>query len=238
MRKYKTLLFDLDDTLINNSESMKYAFLKVLEVLKIEYSDELFKKWEKFDSVYYDMWDNEKAFLLNVKIEDRNTFLRVNRFIVFFRDLNLSIEEATLLNELYCNNLGKRIIEIENSSKLIEDLKKTHKIVIATNGPHKAAIEKVKRANIFPHVSHIISSDEAGYSKPMSEFFDYVTNKIDNQDRNSMLLIGDGLTTDIIGGMNNGIDTCWYNPKDKELPSKYTPTFVVKKLVHLKKLIK
>ena len=238
MKNYKTLLFDLDDTLINNSESMKYAFLKVLEVLKINYSDKLFEMWERFDFEYYNIWEKKQIILLDSKIQDRNTFLRANRFIVFFEELELTIEEAVLLNNLYCNNLGKNILEIDNSSKVIKELRKTHQIVITTNGPHKAAIEKVKKIDIYPHITHIITSDEAGFNKPSAQFFEYAISKIENKDKRTMLLIGDGLNTDIIGGMNNGIDTCWFNPKELELPSEYSPTFIVKKLEHVKKLIK
>lgn len=46
MNKYETLIFDLDDTLIDNNESMKYAFTIMINTLKLEYSDELFLKWK------------------------------------------------------------------------------------------------------------------------------------------------------------------------------------------------
>ena len=89
MNKYNTLLFDLDDTLIDNSISMQYAFQTVLKVLNINYSDELFHKWELFDIVYWDIWQVEKENLSHIMKDDRNTFLRANRFILFFKNLNI-----------------------------------------------------------------------------------------------------------------------------------------------------
>ena len=83
--KYTTLLFDLDDTLIDNSASMHYAFRKVLQVLNISYSEELFKKWELFDTIYWDIWQVEKENLSHVIPEDKNTFLRSNRFILLIK---------------------------------------------------------------------------------------------------------------------------------------------------------
>ena len=50
-----------------------------------------------------------------------------------------------------------------------------------------------------------------------------------------MLLIGDSLTTDILGGMKNGIDTCWFNPNDVPLPEEYKPTMTLNKLLELKR---
>ena len=52
MSKYETLIFDLDDTLIDNNLSIKYAFTTIINQLEIEYSDDLFFKWKKFDTAY------------------------------------------------------------------------------------------------------------------------------------------------------------------------------------------
>ena len=57
----------------------------------------------------------------------------------------------------------------------------------------------------------------------------------ENKDKSKMLLIGDSLSTDILGGMNNGIDTCWYNPNNKPIPNRYTPTISINKLLQLTK---
>ena len=238
MNKYNTLLFDLDDTLIDNSISMQYAFQTVLKVLNINYSDELFHKWELFDIVYWDIWQVEKENLSHIMKDDRNTFLRANRFILFFKNLNINYQQAKKLNEIYCKNLSVNIVEIENASNLIKELKHSHKIVIATNGPHQTAIEKVKKANLYKHVNYVISSDEAGFSKPMPEFFQYLDKKVNNYDKETTLIIGDNLSTDILGGTRHGIDTCWFNPKEKEQSDTITPTFTIKKLTHLKKVIK
>ena len=52
MNKYKTLIFDLDDTLIDNNQSIKYAFTVIINELKLKYSDDLFSEWTKFDTAY------------------------------------------------------------------------------------------------------------------------------------------------------------------------------------------
>ncbi len=53
MSKYETLIFDLDDTLIDNNQSIKYAFSIIINELGLEYDDELFSKWKKFDTSYW-----------------------------------------------------------------------------------------------------------------------------------------------------------------------------------------
>ena len=239
MSKYKTLIFDLDDTLINNNESIKYAFNIVINKLKLEYSDELFLKWKKFDNEYWHAWESGNMIIPNYikTLEDKITYLRATRFILYFKKIGLDFNSAVSLNELYCNMLGVNIKEIENASKLLQSLYNNHEIVIATNGPKEAAINKLEKANLKSYISALVCSEEVGFSKPMTEFFNFLYNITQNKDKSKMLLIGDSLTTDILGGMNNGIDTCWFNPNNKELPKEHHPTMTINKLLQLKKKV-
>lgn len=239
MSKYETLIFDLDDTLIDNNQSIKYAFTIILNELGLEYSNKLLSKWKKFDTAYWHTWESGKMIIPNSigTLEDKITFLRANRFIIFFKELELELDfnSAVALNELYCNMLGVNIVEIENASKLLKELYHYHEIFIATNGPKEAAINKLDKAKLSSYISSMVCSEEIGFSKPMPEFFDYLYNKTQTKDKSRMLLIGDSLTTDILGGMNNGIDTCWFNPNNSSLPKEYCPTMTINKLLQLKK---
>lgn len=127
------------------------------------------------------------------------------------------------------------MVEIPNASKLLQDLHNNYEILIATNGPKDTAINKVEKAKLDSYISFIVSSEEVGYSKPMLEFFEFLYQKTQNKDKNKMLLIGDSLTTDVLGGMNNGIDTCWFNPNNVPLSKEYKPTMTINKLLELKR---
>lgn len=239
MSKYKTLIFDLDDTLIDNNESIKYAFTIIINALKLEYSDELFLKWKKFDTAYWHTWESGNMVIPNCikTFEDKITYLRATRFILFFKEIGLDFNSAVSLNKLYCSMLGINIKEIENAGKLLQSLYSNHEIVIATNGPKEAAINKLEKSKLIPYISGLVCSEEIGFSKPMPEFFDILYRTTENKDKSTMLLIGDSLTTDILGGMKNGIDTCWFNPNNNELPKEYYPTMTINKLLQLKKKI-
>lgn len=239
MSKYETLIFDLDDTLIDNNQSIKYAFMTIINELGLEYNDELLSKWQKFDTAYWHAWESRKMVIPNwVKtLEDKITFLRANRFLLFFENLKLDFNSAVTLNELYCNMLGVNIVEIENAGKLLQELYHHHEIVIATNGPKEVAFNKLEKAKLRSYISSLVSSEEIGFSKPLPEFFDYLFNITQNKEKSRMLLIGDSLTTDVLGGMNNGIDTCWFNPNNSPLPEEYRPTMTINKLLQLKKKI-
>ena len=220
MRKYETLIFDLDDTLIDNHESIKYAFKMMLAELKIPYTEELFLAWKM-------------AIPKFIKTKDEKiTYLRANRFIEFFG--NLSYEEAIYLNDIYCANMGVNIVEVPHAKEVLKALKKYYEIVIATNGPKEAAFSKLEKVRINDYITKVVTPEEIGVGKPSQEFFDYLTMQVD-QARNKMLIIGDSLTTDIKGGMDSNIDTCWFNPAYTNLPKEYKPTMTINKLLELKK---
>ena len=236
MKKYETLIFDLDDTLIDNIESVKYAFKIITKELNINYNEELFRKWKKADDTFWHKWSHKELNLPKFNsVEEEVTFVRAYRFQLFFNTLNLSFDNAVDLNELYCDNLGVNIKEIEGAKELIKDLSKDYEISIASNGPREAADNKIKKLKLNPYISSILTSGEIGIGKPNIEFFNILFEKLENKDKNKMMLIGDSLTTDIQGGMNAGIDTCWFNPNNKNLQKEYKPTTTINKLLELKK---
>ena len=237
MQKYETLIFDLDDTLIDNNQSLLYAFTIMINELGIPFSNDLFEKWKKFDTAYWHTSESGKMFIPNsIKtLEDKNTYFRANRFILFFKELDLNFETAVNLNKIYCSMLGVNVVEIPGAKKLLQELNPDYEILIATNGPKDVAINKIAKAKLDSYISFIVSAGEVGYSKPLPQFFEFLCQKSQNKDKSKMLLIGDSLTTDVLGGMKNDIDTCWFNPNDVPLPEEYRPTMTINKLLELKR---
>ena len=122
MNKYETIFFDLDDTIINNTESVRYAFKLLIDELGVEYSDELFERWLDFDKYYWhDFEIGNVLFPEEIeKTEEKLEYLRANRFLTFFKDKNLDLKTARLLNKVYCANLSVNIIEIDGAKKFLE----------------------------------------------------------------------------------------------------------------------
>ena len=67
-----------------------------------------------------------------------------------------------------------------------------------------------------PYFKDVIISEVAGYQKPDKRYFDYLFAKHPEFSKDLSLIIGDSLSSDIRGGNNAGIDTCWYNPRRME----------------------
>lgn len=240
MVKYNTLIFDLDDTLIDNNESVKFAFKVISKELGVTYTDSLFKNWKAFDIEYWHGWESDKIPIPKsiINLEDKITYLRANRFKLFFKDLDLSLKKCIDINELYCEMLGENIVEIDGASTLLSELKNNYKVYIGTNGPKNAALKKLEKAKLDSFILDVVSSEEVGFSKPKEEFFNFLIDKMETKSKSEMLLVGDSLSTDVLGGMNNNIDTCWFNYKNETLPQEFKPTYTINKLLELKRKIK
>ena len=76
-------------------------------------------------------------------------------------------------------------------------------------------------------------SEEIGHNKPSIEFFKVVKENIEGFDFKTTLIIGDSLTSDVKLGINNNIDTCWFNFNFKENNSDIKPTYQINSLLEL-----
>lgn len=80
---------------------------------------------------------------------------------------------------------------------------------------------RLERSGLKPHFATVIISEEVGVAKPDAGIFDIAFTRMNQPAKNEVLIIGDSLSSDIIGGINYGIDTCWFNPdtaKPLDLP--------------------
>jgi putative hydrolase of the HAD superfamily len=65
----------------------------------------------------------------------------------------------------------------------------------------------------------IVVSEEVGIAKPNPEIFRITWEQMGCPELSGILMVGDSLASDIQGGVNFGIATCWYNPNQLPLPA-------------------
>ncbi len=228
MKKYKALLIDLDDTILDFKQSEKYAICKLFEHFEISQSE---KNIETYHNINLSYW--KKLELGLVKREE----LILLRFIDFFRLFNkeISLEETKKVNDLYFDYLSSKAFIIPDAKEVLESLCKRYKIYLITNGVKRV---QDKRLSLIPDIKEcferIFISEEIGYTKPDKEFANYVLRTIELEKRDC-LIIGDSLSSDIQLGLNSGIDTCWYNPNGKT--SDYNITYKIKNIKELLEIL-
>lgn len=234
---YKKLLFDLDNTLVDDDENRKYAIKKILLERKDVVTNEELQRFIELDNKFWKdraegrIKDHYK-FKTN---EEKTEWVRAQRFIKYFN--NITLEEGTEINNNYINFLKERIIPIKNSTDILKYLyERQYEIYIITNSPTKVVNEKLCKIKAQNYIKNTFSSEEAGHMKPHHEFFEGFFNKINSYQKEDMLIIGDELEIDILGGIQNGIDTCWFNPK-KLCNNQYKTNYEIIELLELKNIL-
>ena len=124
MSKYKTIFFDLDDTLIDNNESLKFAFKCLCDSIEVNFCEDLFNDWKIFDTNWWNSLEIGKLIIPNTCItkDEQVTWLRASRFIHFFKDMDISFDKAVEMNNIYTSNLGGNIVEIAGAKELLASL--------------------------------------------------------------------------------------------------------------------
>ena len=241
MKKYKIIIFDLDDTLINNTENIRHAYTKKIKSIGESYTETGFKRWYSIDRKFWKDWQEGLIELPeNLKSETgkkSETFLnwlRAQRVLIYFNN-QITLEKAIELNYLFMNALKENVIAINNAYNTLQYLSNKYQIIIATNGPQIATKEKLSKINCLQFVNNILSADMFGYVKPRKEFFEGIQHTLNNYQTEEYLIVGDSLSSDIAFAMNCNFDSCWFNPNKAPLPSKYKPTIIINDLIELTK---
>ncbi len=225
MKKYTTLLFDNDNTLMDFTLSEATAVAVTLEQFSLPSDTETVLLYSKVNQSFWEAYE---------KGEIERSEIFVGRFA---RLLSLIDKEADpeKMWHTYEGNLSKQYFMIEGALQVCESLKDKYSMYIITNGTASVQENRLKNSGLETIFDGVFISEKVGYQKPKKEFFDAVTDALPEKDKSKILIIGDSMSSDILGGINAGIDTCWFNPK-KEKP-KYTPTYEINSLYELNKML-
>ena len=123
---------------------------------------------------------------------------------------------AEAFNERYQLCLGDTIVFRDDSYEIVKSLRGKVKQYVVSNGTVVAQEKKLRLSGLGELMDGIFLSEALGVEKPNVEFFDRMFENIDPVEKDQVLIVGDSLTSDIRGGNNAGIKTCWYNPNHKE----------------------
>lgn len=221
--KYKYLLFDADDTLLDFKNAEKNAFYKLLTIKGIIptpllhklYSDINLSVWKRFEK-------NE------VKKEE----IGVTRYREFLEKIGEE-RDAYDFDSTYHKLLGYEGGIIPGADKVCAELKaRGYSINIATNGFEDTQKQRFSLSGLNDYIDSLYISECLKVQKPDKEFFNKIFEDKNCFDREKYLIIGDSLTSDILGGVSSGIDTCWYNPENTGF-DKITPSFSISSLSEL-----
>lgn len=228
MNKYKILLFDIDDTILDFKKGEDAALSSLFREMNLEDIDAV---KEDYKVINHALWlDLELGKITSKYVLD-------NRFSLLFQKYNQTVD-GNYLESRYRYYLGLQHELIDGSKELLISLYPDYKMYVVSNGISKTQYQRLKDADLEEYFIKIFISEDIGYQKPMTEFFTAVKNQIPDFKPEETLLIGDSLTADILGGLQAGIDTCWFNPNQKLNHTEVKPTYEIQSLKDLYRILK
>ncbi|MDO4312228.1 MAG: YjjG family noncanonical pyrimidine nucleotidase [Eubacteriales bacterium] len=208
MKRIKVVLWDIDGTLLNFKEAEKYAIRACFERFGLgECTDQMLREYSAINSRY---WRGLECG------EYTKPQVLVGRFEEFFEKYGIDTSIASSFNDEYQIRLGDTVCFCENGLETVRALKGKVLQYAVTNGTKAAQDRKLANSGLDQLLDGIFISEEIGIEKPMTGFFDKVFREIGVYRKDEMMIVGDSLTSDMQGGNNVGIVTCWYHPEGKE----------------------
>lgn len=204
----KVILWDIDGTILNFEEAEKQAIRKGFSVFGLgECTDEMLRVYSSINKGYWKRL--EKGELTKMEVLE-------GRFRDFFEQYNLDTSVVKEFNKAYQINLGDTVCFNDNGLEIVRTCKGKVLQYAVTNGTRAAQERKLNNSGLIHLFDGVFISDIVGYEKPSVKFFDSVFEEIGDFDRSDVVIVGDSLTSDMQGGKNAGIVTCWYNPMNQK----------------------
>jgi len=221
------LFLDLDDTILDFHKAEYIALGKTFRGFGLEPTEDVMARYSLINKAHWERLERKEL--------TREEVL-VGRFAVLFGEYSIKVD-PTLCARTYEDNLSIGHYFLPGAEEALERLSKKYKLYLASNGTAKVQAGRLASANISHYFQEIFVSQEIGANKPDILYFQRCFAKIPNFDAERSMMVGDSLTSDILGGIQAGMKTCWVNPNGKTHPENIRPDYEIKALWDLEALL-
>lgn len=222
--KYEVILFDADETLFDFNKAEESALEKAMVEHGAVYDSN--HHLVHYREINRGIWDEFERNLITAKE------LKIERCRRFFEKLGMSIDPKEF-SDSYLTALGEMAFLFNGVEEIIDNLHKKYRLILITNGLAKVQRARMKKTLLQNYFDSIVISEEIGISKPNIGIFEHAFKSIGHTDKSTVLIVGDSLKSDIQGGINFGIDTCWYNPRGLNNSTDISPTYEIRSMEEL-----
>lgn len=205
MSEIKVILWDIDGTLLDFEKAEKESIKRCFEKFGLGICS------EQMLAEYHII--NRRHWAALERGEMSKQEVLEGRFIEFFKLYGFDTSIACDFNLAYQLSLGDTSEYCKNAYETVVACRDKVKQYAVTNGTKTAQEAKLNNTSLINLLDGVFISDVIGHEKPSIEFFDSVFRALPEYDKSDMIIIGDSLTSDMQGGNNAGIKTCFYNPK-------------------------
>lgn len=223
----KTILLDIDDTILDFHECAKATILRASEDFGVEFTDKMLSFYIEQNAFLWGQY--EKGIITREDIFQ-------TRFPMLFKEYGYDINGIEFENA-FQKYFKTQYKFVNGAVELVEYLSKKYDLYVASNSLLSTQVNRLTSAGLLHHFKDLFVSDAIGYQKPTKEFFEGCFCKIPNFNKEETIIIGDSLSSDVKGGCRVGIKTCWFNPKRLENNTEYKADYEVTSLEEIKNIL-
>ena len=221
------LFLDLDDTILDFHKAEHIALSKTLEQFGLTPTEAVLSRYSRINK---DHWERlERGELTRAQVLS-------GRFLVLFQEMGYQVDPEQVART-YEKNLSVGHYFLPGAEAAVDALSKKYRLFLASNGTASVQKGRMTSANLYRFFEKVFVSQEIGHNKPAKEYFDACFAQIPGFDKSKAIIVGDSLTSDILGGINAGIATCWVNPGKKPCPAHMKPDYEIGYLYQLEELL-
>ncbi len=201
MKKY--IFLDLDGTIFDFNYAERVSLIGMLEELGIEYDDSVPELYSEINDKHWHALERGQI--------TRDEML-THRFTELFALINATASPLDARRS-YEGRLSDCYYYIDGAEELLCELsKKDYKLYLASNGTDSVQTRRIEASGIARYFDDIFISERIGHNKPSLLYFEECFKRIEGFDKSLAVIVGDSLSSDILGGKNANITTIWYNP--------------------------
>lgn len=217
--KYQWILFDADETLFSF-----HSYLGLKSMLKrygLEFNEQ---DYEAFQAVNQPLW---------VAYQNKEINAEALQRIRFESLAQKTGQDPLVLNRELMDEMALVSQPLEGVREMLASLHGKVKMGIITNGFNALQQKRLENTQTAGFFDLLVVSETVGVAKPDRQIFDYAFSQMGEVERSKVLMVGDTLASDILGGNLAGIDTCWFNPKGLANETAIQPTYEIRSMAEL-----
>jgi 2-haloacid dehalogenase len=222
--KREVVFMDADETLFDFRKAEAFALERSFAQFGLELSEGSFRDYDEI---------NKGLWLKLERGETTQASLKTERFRLLFERLHADLDPA-LFGAAYIAWLSRASFLLEGAEEICAYLGSRYRLAIITNGIQEVQAPRIDASSIRGCLSGVVISEAVGCSKPSPRIFERAAELLDFHDKAGMIMVGDSLSSDIQGGINYGIDTCWANLGAVKNETSIVPSFEIRSLGELR----
>ena len=226
--KYRYIFVDLDNTLLDFEAAEEYSFYYTAQSRGLSFGEAELERYQAINAPLWKMMERR---------EITKDALVVRRFRELFEELGITGIDPEQYNADYLNNLALCTRTIDGAEELCRFIHENGVLIIATNGVSATQHRRIAASGLEPWLDKVVVSDDAGAEKPDPRYFERAFAVSGAGDKSECIIIGDSLTSDIRGGCQAGIPTCWYNPQGQPIPGDLDIRYDIRNLNEVREIV-